>query len=87
MGILVRPDDSSDPVAPTVFQKNPFGENVEWLFHCGNQSEYGRCLADAGTILSVRPGSIIARSVSNRRAFRFFEGVADVASGQPKRCR
>jgi hypothetical protein len=26
---------ASNPVAPTVFRRKPFGENVEGLFHCG----------------------------------------------------
>src|SRR5438046_2374745 len=35
----------SNPVAPTIFRNEPFGENVEGLSHCGDQSyspEYGR---------------------------------------------
>ena len=31
---------NSRPVAPTFFRNEPFGENVEGLFHCGNKS-YG----------------------------------------------
>jgi len=31
MRIRDRPDNSSNPVAPTVFRKKPFGENVEGL--------------------------------------------------------
>jgi hypothetical protein len=38
MGILDRPDDSSNPVAPTVFRKKPFGENVEGLSHFRDES-------------------------------------------------
>jgi hypothetical protein len=33
-----RPDDSSNPVAPTILQKKPFGENVEGLSHCRDES-------------------------------------------------
>ena len=28
----------SNPVTPTIFQKKPFGENVEGLSHCGDES-------------------------------------------------
>ena len=28
----------SNPASPTVFQKEPFGENVEGLSHCGDES-------------------------------------------------
>jgi hypothetical protein len=32
MGILDRPDDRSNPVAPTVFLEMPFGQRVGGLF-------------------------------------------------------
>ncbi len=48
---------------------------------------YRRCLADAGNVLSIRSGWIIAGSASNRRAFRYFEGVADVPIELPERGR
>jgi hypothetical protein len=38
----VAPEDvrqpGSNPVVPTFFRNEPFGENVEGLFHCRNQS-------------------------------------------------
>jgi hypothetical protein len=34
----VREVSGSNPVAPTIFRNEPFGENVEGLSHCGDQS-------------------------------------------------
>jgi len=38
MRIRDRPENSSNPVAPTFFRNEPFGENVEGLSHFGDES-------------------------------------------------